>query len=85
MKNKHKQGYIKSLKGIEKFLKKSTAKYNHSAVVPKQISESSFYCYTYEYASEIADYIEKKHNIKRFKVDGVSDEWKKESKYIVFS
>ena len=83
MENKHKPGYKKALKEIERFLTKSTMKYNNSAVVPKEMSKSSFHCYTYDYASKIADYIEKKYNIKRQKGD-VPEETKKASKYIVF-
>lgn len=63
--------YYNIKKKLDFFLSKSTVKYNCCFTWSIK-SDQAFYCYSYENASELADYLEKKYNIKRLKTDGLN-------------
>ena len=77
---KQKRGYLNAKKAIEKFLSQST-KYSSCVVVPKVFAKGSFYCYTYEIANELANFLCKYRNLERIKSESITDT--KEFKYLI--
>ena len=70
---KQTRGYQNAKKAIEKFLSQSPTKYSYCAVVNSNKENQCFYCYSYDYANELANFLEKYRGLKRFKSDADFD------------